>query len=145
MSVFKRMLATLLLAAYGFATGALIGAALTFYVYFIGAWLGAPIGAVWAEYVGFRTPLRDSTLLFCGALCGLHLSRWLVGALTNWGSFGVSAMACGGFVLAGALLYLSARDYLSLRTRFEFALPLAAFWSVYFLAMIYQRLYVWQP
>jgi hypothetical protein len=145
----KRILSVLLFAAYGFITGAWLGGTATFYVYFIGLWFGAPLGAVLGASVGWRAPLRDACLVFFGALCGLHIVTWLVnrngptGSIA-WDSFGTHLVAWLGFVLGGAFLLLGSRQFLSISTRRDIAIPLAVFWSVYFLAYLYQLLYVWE-
>lgn len=129
--------------------GAWLGGMVTFYVYFIGLWFGAPVGAAVGAFAGWRASLRDACLLFFGALCGLHIVTWLVnrngptGSIA-WDSFGVYMVAWLGFVLGGAFFLLGARHFLPVSTRRDIAVPLAVFWTVYFLAYVYQWLYVWQ-
>ncbi len=149
MKATRRIIAVLLFAAYGLVTGAWLGCVATFYVYFIGMWVGAPLGAVLGGFAGWRFPLRDACLLFGGALCGQHIVWWFLNrngpsGSPAWDSFGVYIAAWLGFVLGGAFLMLGSRQYLPMSTRRVIAIPLAVFWTVYFLAYIYQLLYVWE-
>jgi hypothetical protein len=87
--------------------------------------------------------------VFFGALCGLHIVWWILNrnglsGSPTWDSFWIYIVAWLGFVLSGAFLLLSSRQYLPESTRRDIAIPLAVFWSVYFLAYLYQWLYVWQ-
>jgi hypothetical protein len=146
----RQIVSMLLFAAYGFVTGAMVAGIPTLYVYFLGAWLGAPVGAIWAGVVGQRTPLRDACLLFFGALSGLHIVTWLIRGSSYfqgpfWETFGVYIVAWMGFALGGAFLYVCSRQFLAMRTRRDIAILLVVFWSVYFIANIYQWLYVWEP
>ncbi|HEX8235603.1 MAG TPA: hypothetical protein VF600_06570 [Abditibacteriaceae bacterium] len=145
----RQIVSMLLFAAYGFVTGAMVAGIPTFYVYFLGAWLGAPVGAIWAGVVGQRMPLRDACLLFFGALSGLHIAWWLVNHSSyfhgpGWDGFGIYFVAWPGFALGGALLYVCSRQFLPLSTRRDIALPLVVFWLVYFATYVYRWLYVWE-
>ena len=110
----RRILSTLLVTAYGFVTGAWLGGVPTFYVYFIGMRLSAPMGAGLGAFAGWRMSVREACLLFFGALSGLHIVTWFVNrngssGSPTWDSFGVYIVAWLGFVLGGAFLLLGSR------------------------------------
>jgi len=60
----KRIAACLMMAIAGAYIGGLTAGVLTFYCYFIGSWLGAPLGLIAGGILGSRMPPRDATLTF---------------------------------------------------------------------------------
>ena len=60
----KRVAACMMMAIASAYIGGLTAGLLTFYCYFIGSWLGAPMGLVAGGILGSRMPPRDATLVF---------------------------------------------------------------------------------
>lgn len=70
----KKILSALLLAAVGFLIGGLFGWIGTIYVYGIGAMLTGPLGCGIGGYIGWKTPLRNASLMFQGCVGSMMIA-----------------------------------------------------------------------
>lgn len=60
----KRVASAILMSIVGFCVGGISAGLATCFVYGIGSWIGAPTGGVVGASFGWRTPLRDATIIF---------------------------------------------------------------------------------
>ena len=82
----QRLGVVLLAAGVGAWVGSVTLAALTFYVYFIGIFLGLPLGLLIGGYCGFVRPARDTAYVFSGTVFAWVLPNWLAGSAKGEGS-----------------------------------------------------------
>jgi len=152
----RRAASALLLAAVGLMAGGCAGGLATSYVYFIGLWLGAPVGAVLGGWLGWSAavPLRDSVALFVSSYGG-----WIAGAALAARLRAPAAQGGGGMVaalwdlalpVAGALagvvlVYLPVRRFVSFPRRRAVAAALTVVAAAYLLGRLYHYAFVWQP
>jgi hypothetical protein len=60
----RQVVAALLLGCVGFCIGGITAGATTLYLVGLGALIGAPAGLALGGWIGWRTPLRDATIIF---------------------------------------------------------------------------------
>nr|CAA9281822.1 hypothetical protein AVDCRST_MAG63-3620 [uncultured Armatimonadetes bacterium] len=152
MTVLRKLAAALLLTAVGFAVGGFFGGLFTFYVYFIGLYLGAPVGALVGGLLGWRTPLRDSVLLFVAVYQGGAVGAVIAGSIRGGradGGFFLGLLdlllPAGGAALGAVLLFLPVRRFVPFDRRRGPAAVAAAGFALWLLWRLVFFAYIWQP
>lgn len=134
---------SLLLGLLGFFAGAFTGALFTVFVYFIGSWIGAPVGAMQAARHGWRTPLRDAVIAFF-----LYVPCLLFALYFNTGSGSpeeqILKLLIAGILTGPVGLYLPRLPFhrIAFATRRTIALVLLGIWGILFCGWVYWLLWL---
>ena len=145
----RAVVSAILLGIVGFWVGGIIGGLCTLGIFFLGSWIGAPVGcAVGAQY-GWRCPLRDATIIFVSYFSLFALACWQCSypSPSDDSEKYIMKVAVWGLLIGPGGLYIPRLPvrWLSFRHRRVLALVLATLWLLVWSTVFYLWLWVWNP
>lgn len=147
----RKIASTLLGAITGLLIVGIIFGAVTFFVYFIGIYLGIPLGICIGGWLGWKTSLRNSMLLFVacygGLIAGIPLGKWLSQGQQNdpMMQWILPIVVPVGMVLLAGGVCLAIASYIPFENRRRLAFIASGFALSWMIWQVYHYIYLWQP
>lgn len=136
-SLLKRILSILAMAVFGGLVGGFTLGLATIFCYFIGSYLGFPVGLIAGGLIGSRMEPRNVAIVFVGASAAIWPAT-LIGNANTWDSYFTFGLALAAYSLVGLLLLMTANRIFDARTRWWLAVVLAnTFWIACFVRFLF--------